>query len=259
MALMPGTLRYRIAFVATEITGLAYLSCRCWVVWGSVGGAEKWSVANAHEDSVPPSLCELESFDEADYPKVVVYIPTYDAYRNMLEQSRVHCCCCCLLVILATEPASVLFPVITAALKIDYPQHKLKVLVLDDGARDFVQDYVLELQTMLLEAGSGRTLDYIARIKPAQHWAKAGNINHAFIERKIQGDFVLIIDADMVVAPQILQRMLPAFYDQSTTSSSQAATTVTSPTSTASVLPSTTTSATTTTTTRWIANRVGWV
>jgi cellulose synthase/poly-beta-1,6-N-acetylglucosamine synthase-like glycosyltransferase len=163
-----------------------------------------------------------------------------------------------LLVILATEPASVLFPVITAALKIDYPQQIPKVLVLD-GARDFVQDHVLELQTMLLEAGSGCTLDYIARIKPAEHWAKAGNINHAFIERKIQGDFVLIIDADMVVAPQILQRMLPAFYDQSTTSSSQAATTVTSPTSTASVLPSTTTSATTTTTTQWIANKVGWV
>jgi hypothetical protein len=43
-----------------------------------VGGAEKWSVANAHEESVPPSLCELDGFDEADFPEVVVYIPTYD-------------------------------------------------------------------------------------------------------------------------------------------------------------------------------------
>jgi cellulose synthase/poly-beta-1,6-N-acetylglucosamine synthase-like glycosyltransferase len=86
-------------------------------------------------------------------------------------------------VLLATEPASVLFPVITSALQMDYPQHTLKILVLDDGARDFVQDHVLELQTMLPEAGTGCTLDYIARIKPAQHWAKAGNINHAFIER----------------------------------------------------------------------------
>jgi hypothetical protein len=49
-----------------------------------VGGAEKWSVANAHEDSVPPSLCELESFDEADYLKVVVYIPTYDGKFTVL-------------------------------------------------------------------------------------------------------------------------------------------------------------------------------
>jgi cellulose synthase/poly-beta-1,6-N-acetylglucosamine synthase-like glycosyltransferase len=161
-------------------------------------------------------------------------------------------------VLLATEPASVLFPVITSALQIDYPQHKLKILVLDDGARDFVEDYVIELQTMLYEAGNGCTLDYIARIKPAQHWAKAGNINHAFIERKLQGDFVLIIDADMVVAPQILQRMLPAFYDQVTVDTPDTLV-LPSHTSTASILPSTTTTTTTTKTSRWTANKVGWV
>jgi hypothetical protein len=34
MALMPGTMRYRIAFIATVITGIAYLGLRCWAVWG---------------------------------------------------------------------------------------------------------------------------------------------------------------------------------------------------------------------------------
>jgi hypothetical protein len=33
MALMPGTLRYRIAFVATVISGISYLALRCWAVW----------------------------------------------------------------------------------------------------------------------------------------------------------------------------------------------------------------------------------
>jgi hypothetical protein len=42
------------------------------------------SVANAHEDFVPPSLCELEGFDEADYPQVVVYITTYDGKFTVL-------------------------------------------------------------------------------------------------------------------------------------------------------------------------------
>jgi cellulose synthase/poly-beta-1,6-N-acetylglucosamine synthase-like glycosyltransferase len=68
---------------------------------------------------------------------------------------------------------------------------------------------------------------------------------------------VLIIDAEMVVAPQILQRMLPAFYDQ------VEATVITSPqvTSSTSAVPlklATTTTTTTTTTTRWTANKVAW-
>ena len=32
--LMPGTLRYRVCYVATVVTGLAYLGLRCWSVWG---------------------------------------------------------------------------------------------------------------------------------------------------------------------------------------------------------------------------------
>jgi cellulose synthase (UDP-forming) len=109
-----------------------------------------------------------------------------------------------------TEPASVLYPVIKAALHIDYPVHKLKVLVLDDGKRSDVEVFVIDF----LEANEGCTLEYIARVKDKVHWAKAGNINNAFIKERLQGDFVLVIDADMVVAPEILQRMLPAFYTQ---------------------------------------------
>jgi hypothetical protein len=43
----------------------------------AVGGAEKWSVTAAHDDTATPSLCELANFDESDFPEVVVYIPTY--------------------------------------------------------------------------------------------------------------------------------------------------------------------------------------
>ena len=34
LRLMPGTMRYRVFYIATALTGLAYLALRCWSVWG---------------------------------------------------------------------------------------------------------------------------------------------------------------------------------------------------------------------------------
>lgn len=218
--LMPGTRRYRICYVLTCITAVLYLSLRWISVWGlwlrftfSVifelplllwvvfGGYEKWTIYDT-EVAKHKSLCELEGFSYDDYPEVVVYIPTYN------------------------EPAAVLFPVIKRAIQINYPKEKLRVCVLDDGGRDFVHDFVM----LMAEEEIGCRLDYIERIKPQKHWAKAGNINSTFLKRKIQGDFLLILDADMVCDPDILQRMIPPFFDRSESNRC-----------------------------RWVPNRVAWV
>ena len=56
---------------------------------------------------------------------------------------------------------------------------------------------------------------YIARPKPPgkSHHAKAGNINYALYEGETSGEFILTLDADHIPDPQILQRVVPYFYD----------------------------------------------
>jgi cellulose synthase (UDP-forming) len=55
---------------------------------------------------------------------------------------------------------------------------------------------------------------YIARPKPAgqPHHAKAGNINYALFCGHTEGEFVLTLDADHILKPQFLQRVVPYFF-----------------------------------------------
>lgn len=55
---------------------------------------------------------------------------------------------------------------------------------------------------------------YIARPKPAgkPHHAKAGNINHAIYSGETSGEFIMTMDADHILKPQFLKRVLPYFY-----------------------------------------------
>lgn len=56
------------------------------------------------------------------------------------------------------------------------------------------------------------TLRYLARLRKPQepHHAKAGNLNHALA--LTTGDFLLVLDSDMVASPEILQALMPHFY-----------------------------------------------
>lgn len=58
---------------------------------------------------------------------------------------------------------------------------------------------------------------YVARdkVKGVPHHAKAGNINSALLkEAPGNGDFILVLDCDMVVHPDFLMRALGHFYQQ---------------------------------------------
>lgn len=64
--------------------------------------------------------------------------------------------------------------------------------------------------------GRQASLHYVARdkIKGVPHHAKAGNINSAMLkEGPGQGDYILILDSDMLVHPDFLLRTLGHFYE----------------------------------------------
>jgi cellulose synthase (UDP-forming) len=98
------------------------------------------------------------------------------------------------------EPVELVMTTARAARDIRYPH---KTWVLDDGARS-------ELEQAAADAGIG----YISRGSEwagFQRHAKAGNINNALVET--DGEFILILDADMIPRPEILDRTLGYFAD----------------------------------------------
>lgn len=97
------------------------------------------------------------------------------------------------------EPVCVLERTIVGAMAIDHPD--LRVFVLDDGARDFVEDLAHELGA-----------HHVFRVK-GQH-AKAGNVNNGLTRALAAGrppSFILLLDADFVPNVNILKRTLGLF------------------------------------------------
>ncbi|KAI9011575.1 nucleotide-diphospho-sugar transferase [Hyaloraphidium curvatum] len=96
-----------------------------------------------------------------------------------------------------SEPVEVIEETVQAALDLAYPVDRLRVLVLDDGNNLKRPD-----------------LAYIARTKMpgVPHHAKAGNLNHAIFCGKTDGDFIAVLDADMICVPGMLDNLLAPFY-----------------------------------------------
>lgn len=110
--------------------------------------------------------------DQEDWPTVDIYIPTYD------------------------EPLKVVIPTILAATRVEWPQNKVRVYVLDDGCRPEFENYAKQ-------AG----VDYIAR--ESSEGAKAGNINHALL--RTSGEYIAIFDCDHVPTQSFLRKTMGWF------------------------------------------------
>lgn len=106
------------------------------------------------------------------WPNVDVLVPTYN------------------------EPLHVVRGTVAAAMAIEYPREKMRVLLLDDGRRDEFRDFAARVG-----------VEYVTRDGNAH--AKAGNINHAL--ELIHGEFVAIFDCDHVPARSFLQATLGWF------------------------------------------------
>lgn len=94
------------------------------------------------------------------------------------------------------EELNVLEPTLMAAMKI---RGAKEVWLLDDGRRDWVRDLAIEYGAKYLARSSN------------QH-AKAGNINNAL--KKLNTSFVLILDADHVASPDILENTTGYFVNE---------------------------------------------
>ena len=98
------------------------------------------------------------------------------------------------------EPVDIVAKTAEAAFNIRYPHH---TWILDDGVRD-------EMKQLADDLGVGyitRSVDWKNRPKHA----KAGNVNNALMQTA--GEFILILDADQVPAPEILDHTLGYFID----------------------------------------------
>lgn len=84
---------------------------------------------------------------------------------------------------------------VAAAKAIDYPK---KVYILDDGPR-------AEMKALAKKLG----VEYIEN--EDKNFKKSGNLNHAL--SKTSGDFILAIDADQIVKPEIAKDLLGYFSD----------------------------------------------
>ncbi len=126
--------------------------------------------ADAHER-------RLRASDPALLPSVDVFIATYNESREVVEKS------------------------IVGAAGLDWPAERLRVWVLDDGRRPW-------LEAFARDHGVG----YLTR--PDNAHAKAGNINAALA--RTDGAFVLVLDADFVPQHNFLYRTAGFFDDPAT-------------------------------------------
>ena len=113
-----------------------------------------------------------------------------------------------------TEPVDVLEPTVIAALNMNWPGEKLTVHVLDDGASKDVLTMVRNLRRQMMNMKRAARLVYVSRehIHAVPHHAKAGNINHAILGSQGKGEYILVLDTDMIVHPDFLQRTIGHFY-----------------------------------------------
>lgn len=107
------------------------------------------------------------------------------------------------------EPVDVVLDTTRAAININYPCSRFRVIVTDDGASKELQGGVTELARLKPEA----LLFYTARVKGDNDRHKAGNLNHALkFASSLPGgaaEFVSGLDADMIPMRAMLRAQMP--------------------------------------------------
>ena len=107
----------------------------------------------------------------------------------------------------AGEDVDTIVTTMEAACALDYPSHRLRVIVLDDAGSDELAQRIGKLKE------SRGNVYYTARHKPVDHHFKAGNLNHGYkyVETLPGGpaEFMGALDADMIPDPNLLRALLP--------------------------------------------------
>ncbi|KAH7421944.1 hypothetical protein KP509_13G082800 [Ceratopteris richardii] len=190
---------------------LVLLLCECFYFTGNVLSA----IADHFlPPSVRPDLCfELQDenrkvrqskpdnqdangfLDDSDVP---LNSKIHVSFDNSCPRVDILITCC-------KEPTDILQDTIKAALALDYPFGRMRVLVLDDGGDDDLKVYCQALQT---EAASNG-LVYLRRekIPGTPHHFKCGNLNYGL--KNSDAEYVVILDADMILHESYLRKVFP--------------------------------------------------
>ena len=126
---------------------------------------------------------EREKFDPKRAPFVTVMIPTYNEGLAVVEAT------------------------LRAALRISYPADRLRVLLLDDGGSNLKRNLVKRLRA----ENSKDVLAYFSRAREnlGREGFKAGNLNFGLSKASPETEAYLILDADHVPVPGILEDLVP--------------------------------------------------
>lgn len=134
------------------------------------------TLARQRNNSAAADIGERKLRDAApsSLPMVDVFIATYNEDIDVLEKT------------------------IAGAIALDWPKDRINVFILDDGKRDWLQQYCNQ-----------RNVGYLTR--PDNSHAKAGNINAAIA--RTSGEYFMVLDADFVPQKNFLYRSLGLFDD----------------------------------------------
>lgn len=113
------------------------------------------------------------------YPTIGVFVPCYNEDVDLVHDTLV------------------------ATLNISYPRQLLSVYLCDDGKDDSKKAMV----SYLKEKHSN--IHYVTR--PKHLHAKAGNLNYSL--ERTDCDLIVTLDADFIARPNLLQRLVPYYYD----------------------------------------------
>ncbi|KAL8652524.1 MAG: hypothetical protein Q9226_004238 [Calogaya cf. arnoldii] len=117
------------------------------------------------------------------------------------------CIACC------GESVSIIIDTLVAAASQDYPAGRYRVFVLDDSKNEVLREQV-SIIAGKTQARKGPLITYLARKKTpgVRHYFKAGNVRHGFetsAELGSGSELFAALDADMIVAPDWLRRLVP--------------------------------------------------
>ncbi|KAK5270729.1 hypothetical protein LTR96_004007 [Exophiala xenobiotica] len=102
------------------------------------------------------------------------------------------------------EPRDIVLDTVKAALHIDYPRDKFRVILSDDGKDEKLQRACQGISIKY------PNLFYWARVKPEKnHGYKAGNLNAAIRKFDKPAEFKTVFDADMIPEPGCLRALVP--------------------------------------------------
>ncbi len=158
---------------------LCLIAYCCIISFLGVYGFHRYQLLRLFYRHHPNPTSEPSSF--GDLPVITVQLPLYNEY-HVVER------------------------LLNAVAHLDYPRNRFEVQVLDDS-QDETRDKARQVVERL--AADGLDIEYIGRTD--RHGFKAGALA-AGLER-CKGEFILVLDADFIPSPEILQRAIHHFTD----------------------------------------------